>query len=530
MGFGQFAATSQFYLYGRKHFTKTGWEKHRARYQQPDLLEQDLDLSGKVYMITGANSGVGKEVAQFLASKRATIYMVCRSKQRAEAARDEIQAAASQGKVRVIQADVGLEADVRRCWQEFLEQEGSSGLPRLDGLVCNAGALLNTKTLTSEGVEVTFASHLLFGTYLLGKLAMPALEVTEGSRFVAVSSGGMYNFPFPSWEVATSTSTDPKSKYDGQFAYGYAKRGQVLLCERWAEQHSKVKVVSCHPGWSSTPAVEEAYGDTKKYLEPMRTPWEGAEGIAWLMVAPSSQIQGGAFYLDREPQSKHLAGPFFTEGSFTKNTPEEVEGMMRRLEEWSSGHRPADLASQAELQAKGEQARENPLTAMERAIDIQRFMGKWYVIFNIPTLFDKGTVNNVENYTYDEAKRRVDIDFTYCNKEMTKSSLLKQRAAVKSDSNTQWALSPKVGVYLPTSIPYLIVDCAEDYSTCVIGVPDRSFVWVMARTPTLEPEVAKALTGKVVELGYDVGKLVAVPQNWDGQPPPLVPECAAGGA
>merc|ERR1711971_178175 len=116
--------------------------------------------------------------------------------------------------------------------------------------------------------------------------------------------------------------------------------------------------------------------------------------------------------------------------------------------------------------------------------------------------------------TYDAANRRVDIDFTYSNKKMTKTSLLKQRAIVKTASNTQWALSPKVGVYLPTSIPYLIVDCAEDYSTCIIGVPDRSYIWVMARTPTLEPEVAKALTSKVLELGFDVDKLVKVPQNW----------------
>ena len=53
--------------------------------------------------------------------------------------------------------------------------------------------LLNERTLTSERVEVTLACHLLFGTYLLGKLALPALEATPGSRMVAVSSGRMYN-------------------------------------------------------------------------------------------------------------------------------------------------------------------------------------------------------------------------------------------------------------------------------------------------------------------------------------------------
>lgn len=54
---------------------------------------------------------------------------------------------------------------------------------------------------------------------------------------------------------------------------------QVLLAERWAKEFPAVKFVSCHPGWCDTAAVELAYGAQKSYLEPMRTTWEGAEGI-----------------------------------------------------------------------------------------------------------------------------------------------------------------------------------------------------------------------------------------------------------
>ena len=75
-------------------------------------------------------------------------------------------------------------------------------------------------------------NHLLFGTYLLGSLAMPALEATPGSRLVAVSSGGMYNTRFPGWDVA---SGEDGGEYSGNLAYAYAKRGQVLLCEHWAQ-------------------------------------------------------------------------------------------------------------------------------------------------------------------------------------------------------------------------------------------------------------------------------------------------------
>ena len=83
--------------------------------------------------------------------------------------------------------------------------------------------------------------------------------------------------------------------------YAYAKRGQVLLCERWSAMYPSVKFVSCHPGWTQTPAVDAAYdAKTKAYLEPLRSPWEGAEGIAWLCAAPAEELEAGAFYLDRK--------------------------------------------------------------------------------------------------------------------------------------------------------------------------------------------------------------------------------------
>lgn len=517
MGFGQFAATTQFYLYGRRHFTSTGWEKHAASYEQPDILmSSDLDLTGRVFMVTGSNSGIGKEIAKFVAVKGASVYMICRSKQRAEAARQEIVDAAGQSsgdRVHILLADCGLEADVRRIWEEFCSHraaltnsEGGDPLTvRLDGLVCNAGALLDKRTLTSEGVEVTFASHFLFGTYLLGSLALPCLEATGAGRLIVVSSGGMYNTAFPDWATATATGAAAAS-YDGQFAYAYAKRGQVLLCERWAANHTKVSVMSCHPGWTDTPAVEEAYGQKKSWLEPMRTAWQGAEGIVWLCVAPATKLVSGAFYLDREPQVKHMAGPFFTEGSATKNSEEEVNRMMDLLESWANGRRPSENDVPAPITG--------PLQAMSRPIDLQKFMGKWYVISNLPTYFDKGTINNVENYSYDAVSKVVQVDFTYCSSSSSKSSLLQQRASVVNEACTEWKISPKIGVYIPIGLAYLIVDCAEDYSTCIIGVPDRRYIWIMARTPAVDSSTLQALDSKARELGFDPTTFNKVTQKW----------------
>lgn len=108
---------------------------------------------------------------------------------------------------------------------------------------------------------------------------------------------------------------------------------QVVLAEEWSKEHTDIKIVSAHPGWSDTPAVDEAFGDAKKYLQPLRTPWEGAEGIAWLVGTPNKNIQSGEVYLDRKVQPKHIAGLFYSEGSFTKNTAKEVDSFMIKLKE-----------------------------------------------------------------------------------------------------------------------------------------------------------------------------------------------------
>ena len=146
MVFGQFAASTQFYLFGRKHFTQTGWESARRRYPQPDVLNM-LSLHGKVYIVTGANQGIGYEITKYLASRGGQVFMVCRNKARAEAARQAILAETESSSVECLICDCGVEADVRSMWAEFGRRVG-----KLDALVCNAGALFNEKTLTPQGL------------------------------------------------------------------------------------------------------------------------------------------------------------------------------------------------------------------------------------------------------------------------------------------------------------------------------------------------------------------------------------------
>jgi NAD(P)-dependent dehydrogenase (short-subunit alcohol dehydrogenase family) len=224
------------------------------------------------------------------------VYMICRNAERANRAKDQIVAeiaatpsgtgvlegelsrklaANAQNKLHVIIADCSLQSDISRAYNQILAhmssvfdyQDGASTpeasfKPRLDGIVCNAGAMFNEQTFTTENIESTFALHLLQGTFFLVRCAMSLLEQTANSRVVVVSSAGMYNVNLPSWYISSSEHVRAASapnagyKYDGQLQYAYAKRGQVLLCEHWAATSKGVKFVSCHPGWTQTEAVD----------------------------------------------------------------------------------------------------------------------------------------------------------------------------------------------------------------------------------------------------------------------------------
>lgn len=136
----------------------------------------------RVCMVTGANAGIGRATALALAARGEKVVMVCRSRERGEAARDEIAALTGRKDIDLLIGDLSLQSDIRRIAQEFYARSS-----RLDVLINNAAVLMRKRTLTSEGIETMFAvNHLAY--FLLTNLLLDALREGRPSRIINVGS------------------------------------------------------------------------------------------------------------------------------------------------------------------------------------------------------------------------------------------------------------------------------------------------------------------------------------------------------
>jgi len=283
-------------------FTRLGYDARRALGPWADLDE--VSLTGRTVMVTGATSGLGLATATRLATMGASVRIVGRDPGRTDRARDAILAATPAADVATYLADLA-DLDQVAALADDVEARES----RLDALVHNAGALLATRRWSPQGHEVTFASMVL-GPALLTERLLPLLTRTADlaadppspARVVLVSSGGMY--------TQRLDVDDPESDrgYRGSTAYAKAKRAQVVLAERWADRFRAQGVVvhAMHPGWAATPGVHAALPTFERVLGPLlRTPDQGADTIVWLVAADDAVRSTGRFWLDRRSRSTH---------------------------------------------------------------------------------------------------------------------------------------------------------------------------------------------------------------------------------
>ena len=145
-------------------------------------------------------------------------------------------------------------------------------------------------------------------------------------------------------------------------------------------------------------------------------------------------------------------------------------------------------------------------------VDLERFMGDWYVIANIPTFIEKTAFNAVESY-------RLNTDGTVATTFRFREGSFQGEEKIyrptgfieDTQSNAVWGMQ----FFWPIKTDYRIVFVSEDYRQTIIGRNRRDYIWIMARTPHLPDEDYQRLLNKASELGYDISEIQKVPQDWN---------------
>jgi retinol dehydrogenase-14 len=253
-------------------------------------------MTGRTVLVTGGTGGIGKATAAGLAALGARVAITGRDRRRAEQAAADIRAAGGP-EVDVFVADMSSQAEVRRLAFEVLD-----GLPRLDVLVNNVGGFWNTRHVTADGLERTFALNHL-APFLLTTLLLDRLKQNAPARVVTVSSRaqatGRIDFADLQGERA----------YSGQRAYNQSKLANVLFTYELARRldGSGVTANVLHPGVVRTAIGTEDPGTLQRLLVPLarlftKSPEQGAATSIHLASAPELEQVSGQYFADSRPK------------------------------------------------------------------------------------------------------------------------------------------------------------------------------------------------------------------------------------
>jgi NAD(P)-dependent dehydrogenase (short-subunit alcohol dehydrogenase family) len=261
----------------------------------PKLLQKDL--SGRIYIVTGANSGSGLATATQLAKQGATVVGACR---RVDAGKEAFAELNARGSVEIMKLDLASLASVRQFADAFLAK-----YDRLDGLVNNAG-LICPQSTTEDGFGIQFAINYL-GHFLLTELLLDTLKASAPSRIIDLSS---VMHAYNGIELHFDDLDFVKRPYNANQAYSEAKLAVVLQSVDLAQrlEGTGVTAVSVHPG-----AILSGWGRqmmpawvrsimTSSLLKPlhgpmgMLTPFEGAQTTLHCLLDEDVPNHSGEYY------------------------------------------------------------------------------------------------------------------------------------------------------------------------------------------------------------------------------------------
>lgn len=253
---------------------------------------------GKIIVVTGSNSGIGKAAAHQLAARGATVVMVCRNQAAGETVRREIVAQTGNANVELFVCDLSEQKSIRAFVQNF-----TRNYQRLDALINNAANFdqtLKQPRLTSDGIETIFATNHL-GPFLLTNLFLDTLKASAPARVLNVASKGLVTFPFLDIEF---DNLNGQKKFSVTHAYYHAKLAQVMFTYDLAERLQGTgitvncsRVTNVQLDWARLTEIPAymrwAYSIKRKFSI---TPKQMAESYVRLVLAPEFKNVTGKYF------------------------------------------------------------------------------------------------------------------------------------------------------------------------------------------------------------------------------------------
>lgn len=257
-------------------------------------------MQGKVCIITGANSGIGKATALELAKMDATVVMVCRDKAAGKAAMEQIKVESANNNIALLVADLSSQAAIHQVVHDFQTE-----YTQLHVLINNAGIAPIKRSLTEDGIEMAFAVNYL-APFLLSNLLLDVLKNSAPSRVVNVA-GDFHR-------KATINFDDLMSEknYSGTQASNQAKLALILFTYELARRLEGTEVtVNClHPGAVATdaPLKDPNLSSLSRFMyKVVRTfflsPERGAETAVYLASSPEVDGVTGKYFIKKSPVS-----------------------------------------------------------------------------------------------------------------------------------------------------------------------------------------------------------------------------------
>jgi retinol dehydrogenase 12 len=256
------------------------------------------ELSGRTFLVTGANTGIGRATAAGLAARGGKVFVACRSAEKGRAAVADIAAATGNDAVAFLPLDLADLASVRRCAEEFLAR----GEPL--HVLINNGGIAGRRGLTPGGFELAFGVNHL-GHFALTTALLDCLGASAPARVVTVSSDAHYRAPGVDFEAVRRTT----ATMTGMAEYAVSKLGNVLFSQELARRARGrgITTYALHPGVVASDIWRRVPWPVRPLMKMrMLSTGQGAATSLYCATAPELEGVTGRFYdncREREPSA-----------------------------------------------------------------------------------------------------------------------------------------------------------------------------------------------------------------------------------